>query len=192
MRMIAAIEDERAGTCSGLTMLLTILTLAVSIQAGRPQEARERPDQTPTTLTGCIQQTGDPTVFLLAVPGIAPPHDIGAGGREREREGEGAGKTSPENPSAGRAGERGRAAGDAVRPAPTMENRSYKLVDVDAARLKSLIGHAVEVRGQLSPAENDAGSPGDTKDGRTPTNPTFHAKEVTQVADSCTTLMRGK
>jgi hypothetical protein len=157
--------------------LLTILTLVSAVQLGAPQETQRPPEPAATTLTGCIQQTGDPNVFLLAVPGIAPPLDVAAAGSGRSST---PNVGSAEDPSVS-AGARVPAAGDAARPAPTLENRSYKLADIDSARLKPLIGHAVEVRGQLSPVE-----------GKPPTNLIFHASDIKPVADSCTTLIRGK
>ena len=165
-----------------MTMFTALLLLALFAQT---PSSPPRRDGIPVTLTGCVQQTGDANIFLLAVPGIRPPVGIGNAGRA--------------NPPAGAA-----TAGQRAGPGPgndvsgrgteesPLENQTYRLVDTDAARFKPLVGRAVAVTGEL--LTSDSKAPARGADARTTAPPfeRFRVKQVKQVAESCTAIIRAK
>jgi len=71
-----------------------------------------------------------------------------------------------------------------------MQNRSYKLLNVKTARMKTLVGKAVEVVGQIPvegyPTGDEPSSPGDARALASVLNPPFKVNHIKVVGDSCT------
>jgi hypothetical protein len=156
-----------------MTLLIPVL-FAATVQVAATAPPQKPSDRTTETLTGCIQQTGDPKVFLLAVPGIAPAQGSGTAGGAREAT-PNAGHGSATQPNVGSTERRAATTGNTV-TAPALQHRSYKLLDLDPQQMKPLIGRAVEVTGEVLPAT-----------GSTPDS-TIRAKKIKQVGESCVTL----
>ncbi len=134
-----------------VTMTSTVLTQA---QPGQ-RSLQEAQAPRKITLTGCVGATGAPDVFVLGVRGAFPDPDRGIATGETVPQGSGAGpaprqrpetipprdvRSNPDQP-------------DGRYETPTMRNRSYRLVDVDAAttqQLKGLVGAEVEVTGEMA------------------------------------------
>jgi hypothetical protein len=155
-----------------MSMFIALLSLSFAQIPSSPA----RRDATPTTLTGCIQQTGDPNIFLLAVPGIGPPSWNPPAG-------------APAGQPVGRGGTDARGRGGEERS--SLENRTYRLVDTDAARFKALVGRAVAVTGELLPSDAKPSARGTGLATEPPTE-RLRVTQVKEVAESCTKIIRGK
>jgi hypothetical protein len=171
-----------------------VVVAAVVLDVSTPQQVSQQPMR-PVTLTGCVQSTADPAVFLLAVPGDYPDPVRGIATGEPVPSDAGAGPAPRSNPLANPPVGAGR---ESELPSgrystPTVQNRSYRLTGLDASKLQPLIGQAIEVVGEVPVAGFPSGDvPADGIGAREPSplGSILRAKSFKAVAASCAALMR--
>jgi hypothetical protein len=148
----------------------------------------------PVTLTGCVQQTADPELFLLAVPGeIADPvRGIATG--EPVPETAGAGPAPRSNPLANPpvATTDGSGLPPGRYATPTIQNRSFRLRGLDTSKLKLLVGQAIEVEGQIEMGGFPSGDAKATDEAPSPLGPYLDGRSFKQVTESCLGLIRSR
>lgn len=164
-------------------------TMAITIAAGpaAPEQTR------PVVFRGCVQRTADPTVFLLAVPGEYPdatrglpkgepvPPDAGVGPEPR---------SNPlANPPVGAADE---GLPEGRYSTPTILNHSFELAGIDPAKLAPLVGHAIQVTGDLPVGGFPSGDVERRSKPASPLYPLLRAESFKAVAKSCAALIRSK
>jgi hypothetical protein len=150
------------------------------------------------TMTGCVQATGEPGLFLLTVPAELPEAVRGIAKGEPVPSNAGIGPAPRPDPLTvpplGTNADPGLPEGRYS--TPTMRNRSYELLNVKAARMKTLVGKAVEVVGRIPvegyPTGDEPSSPGKARALASVLNPPFKVNHMKIVADSCAALIRSK
>jgi hypothetical protein len=166
------------------------LTVSVLLQTA---PAGNRPRRR-VTFTGCVQATGKADEFLLTVPaeypeavrGIAKgqpvPADSGAGPQPRPDPLTTPPRNNPTEPGL----PEGRYA------TPTIVNHSYRLDHVKPARLKPLVGKAVEVVGDIPVEGFPNGDVPPSPQGVPPLNPSMNVTRLRPLGKSCTALLQSR
>jgi hypothetical protein len=171
------------------TLTAVLITLESPVSAGQYR---------PVTMTGCVQATGEPDLFLLTVPAEFPEAVRGIAKGDPVPSGSGIGpapRPDPQTvPPLGTGAEPGLPEGRYS--TPTLQNRSYKLLNVKAARMKTFVGKAVKVTGQIPiegfPTGDEPASPGQARALASALNPPFKVQHVKIVADSCAALLQSR
>lgn len=169
--------------------------LAATAMSFGAQAGQHRQEFRPITLKGCVQATGDPTRFLLAVPALFPDAIRGIETGQPVPDGAGAGPAPRRDP-------RTIPPTDLPRPesrlpdgryaTPTMRHLIYRLLNVGPADLKTLqkhVGAEIEVTGAI-PVEGfpsgDAPRGDRAADAKaTPELPPLRVETIKKVADDC-------
>ncbi len=179
-------------------MQLIIVTVAGASLFLSAAAQQSTPKYRRITMQGCVQATGRPTEFLLAVPGDVPRAIRGIAKGESVPANAGVGsepRPDPQSvPPLSASHESGLPEGRYS--TPTIVNHSYKLLNLPASRLKALVGKGVEVVGEI-PVEGyptgDEPVAGQTARALVSVlNPPFRAKTIKAIADSCVALMQSK
>jgi hypothetical protein len=142
-------------------------------------------------LEGCVQATGDPAVFLLAVPARFPDPDRGIATGEPLPDDGGFGPAPRRDPRTvpPRFPEDEPRRPQGRYETPTVKNRTFRLEGVDPAGMVALIGARVRAAGDI-PVEGfpsgDLAEPRDTA----PTRliPPLHVRELVPLANTCQPL----
>jgi len=152
----------------------------------------------PVTMTGCVQATGNSGEFLLAVPAEFPEGVRGIAKGDPVPKDAGIGPAPRPDPQTVPPLHTGAEPGlpEGRYSTPTMQNRTYKLLNVKAARMKTLVGKAVEVAGEIPvegyPTGDAPSSPGNARALASALNPPFKVNHIKAVADSCAALIQSR
>jgi hypothetical protein len=137
-----------------MAMRVVMSTLAIwaLLQAAAAGQATSNGPWRSVTLKGCVQATGDPSIFLLAVPATVPDPVRGIAEGKPVPEGAGAGPKPRPNPRTAPPTDLPRA--ESTLPegryaTPTMRHLVYRLMNADATTLEQQIGDLVEVHGEI-------------------------------------------
>lgn len=135
-----------------MRLVMSTLIICALSRAAATGQAKPNGPWRSVTFEGCIQATGDPSIFLLAVPATVPDPVRGIAEGRPVPEGAGAGPKPRPNPRTAPPTDlprRGSTLPDGRYATPTMRHLVYRLINAEPATLEQQIGDLVEVRGEI-------------------------------------------